>query len=123
MIRKEKDYTLVRALEYAEHGWKVFPVHTARPDGTCSCNKTECNRIGKHPRYDSEDLREGLRDATTDRQLIRRWWSRWANANIGIVTGKISGIVVLDVDLDKGGNKSLDGLEVDIIISSIRVKQ
>lgn len=38
--------------------------------------------------------------------LVRSWWHRWPNANIGIVTGKISGIVVVDLDA-----KAKDSLE------------
>lgn len=37
---------------------------------------------------------------------IYRWWQQYPNANVGIVTGKISGIVVIDLDLDKDGNES-----------------
>ncbi len=38
---------------------------------------------------------------------IHQWWQQYPNANIGIVTGKISGVVVIDLDLDKdGGNES-----------------
>ncbi len=37
---------------------------------------------------------------------IRQWWQQYPNANIGIVTGKISGIVVIDLDLDKDDNES-----------------
>lgn len=29
---------------------------------------------------------------------VKSWWGKWPKANIGIVTGKISGIVVFDVD-------------------------
>ncbi|HBE80338.1 MAG TPA: hypothetical protein DDW65_21530 [Firmicutes bacterium] len=29
---------------------------------------------------------------------ILSWWKEWPNANIGIITGQISGIVVLDID-------------------------
>src|SRR5690606_160575 len=37
---------------------------------------------------------------------IRQWWQQYSNANIGIVTGKVSGTVVIDLDPDKGGNES-----------------
>ncbi len=37
---------------------------------------------------------------------IRRWWQQYPNANVGIVTGRISGIVVIDLDLDKDNNES-----------------
>lgn len=30
--------------------------------------------------------------------LIKSWWDKWPNAMIGMVTGKISGIVVVDID-------------------------
>ncbi|UMZ72554.1 phage/plasmid primase, P4 family [Natranaerofaba carboxydovora] len=46
----------------------------------------------------------------SEEELIK-WWRKWPNANIGIVTGKISGIFVLDVD-GKEGEKSLDGYEL-----------
>lgn len=32
---------------------------------------------------------------------IENWWKKWPNANIGIVTGKISGIIVIDIDTYK----------------------
>jgi hypothetical protein len=33
---------------------------------------------------------------------IKAWWTRWPGAMIGIVTGSISGIVVIDVDTKEG---------------------
>ena len=32
---------------------------------------------------------------------ISDWWSKWPDANVGIITGKTSGIMVVDVDSDK----------------------
>lgn len=29
---------------------------------------------------------------------IQAWWARWPDANVGIVTGVISGLVVIDLD-------------------------
>ncbi len=37
---------------------------------------------------------------------IRQWWQQYPNANIGVITGKISGIVVIDLDLDKDDNEN-----------------
>jgi len=31
-------------------------------------------------------------------QQIRKWWAKWPKANIGIITGKVSGITVMDFD-------------------------
>lgn len=90
------------ALEYAERGWAVFPVHTPKPDGSCSCHRQNCDRIGKHPRISS-----GRNGASSDADTINRWWTTWPDANIGIATGKESGFIVLDVD--DGGEDSLTG--------------
>lgn len=35
---------------------------------------------------------------------LEAWWKRWPDANIGIVTGEISGITVVDVDIHKGAS-------------------
>ena len=56
-----------------------------------------CNHPGKHPRTPN-----GVKDATADRTIIKAWWKRWPDANIGIATGPMSGIFVLDVDGDVG---------------------
>ena len=94
------------ALAYAERGWSVLPIHT--PDthmkGGCSCLRATCESIGKHPR-----VMHGVHDASTDPNVIRRWWSRWEQANVGIATGK--GLVVLDVDPRHGGDDSITELE------------
>jgi hypothetical protein len=55
--------------------------------------------------------RNGHWDATTDPHAIGRWWRRWPSANVGVPTGKMSGVVVLDVDVDDGGLESLAKLE------------
>ncbi|MEN8260446.1 MAG: bifunctional DNA primase/polymerase [Pseudomonadota bacterium] len=41
---------------------------------------------------------------------VKEWFERWPDANIGIVTGAISGLVVLDVDPKHRGNDSLAAL-------------
>ena len=55
--------------------------------------------------------RNGHWDATMDRRAIEQWWRRQPSANVGLPTGKGSGIVVLDVDADDGGLGSLAKLE------------
>jgi hypothetical protein len=55
----------------------------------------------------------GLKDATTDPDQIRAWWSRTPDANIGIPTGAVSGLVVIDVDNGQEGDLSLAKLEAD----------
>lgn len=90
-----------RALRYASQGLHVIPVHSVR-DGQCSCHKgIECAKPGKHPMTS-----RGVKDASTDRKTIKQWWAESPDANIGIATGKISNLVVVDVD-GKEGKKSL----------------
>src|SRR5207245_1909283 len=87
-------------------GWPVFPLHTPI-NGCCSCGNLECGKkAGKHPR-----TLHGLKDATTSEAVIREWWEKWPNANVGILTGEPSGLVVVDVDSDKGGEESFAQLE------------
>jgi Bifunctional DNA primase/polymerase, N-terminal len=76
------------ALAYARRGVPVFP----------------CEPGAKRPL-----TRNGHWDATTDPRIIERWWKRWPSANVGVPTGKKSGVVVLDVD--DGGLESLAKLE------------
>ena len=53
---------------------------------------------------------ERMRDAAGPEQ-VQRWWRRWPDANVGVVTGAVSGLVVLDVDPRHGGGDSLAALE------------
>lgn len=87
---------LAAALDYAERGWLVVPLHSPTPKG-CSCGRVDCGSPAKHPRTS-----HGLKDATRDPEIIRGWWTRWPKANIGLLTGPESGILVLDVDGAQG---------------------
>lgn len=93
---------LEHALEYAALGLRVLPLHHIVAAGQCSCGDPNCTSPGKHPR-----TRTGVKSATTDEEMIRRWWEADPEANIGIATGAESGIWVLDVDEKSGGYDSL----------------
>lgn len=45
-------------------------------------------------------------------EQVAAWWRRWPDANLGVVTGVVSGVVVLDVDPRNGGDVSLADLQV-----------
>lgn len=67
---------LASAIELAKRGIPVFPcAETKRP-------------LTPH----------GHKDATTDVNLIRRWWKQWPLAMLGVPTGRRSGLLVVDVD-------------------------
>jgi putative DNA primase/helicase len=93
------------ALAYARHGWLVFPSHSV-DDGRCSCGRADCEHPGKHPR-----TAHGVKDATTDKAVIRAWWTAHPEANVSVATGPVSGLVVIDVDPRHGG--SLDFASVN----------
>jgi putative DNA primase/helicase len=94
-----------QALRHARDGWRVLPLYTIK-HGECTCAKRgSCTHPGKHPRTPN-----GVKDATTDRDRIKEW--TWSDANIGIATGRSSGIIVLDVDGD-GGVASLEALQAE----------
>lgn len=104
------------AVSYARRGWRVVPVRWIYPDGSCSCNRgEECPSPGKHPVHD--DWPEA---SSSDPVQVASWWrpepkglaSEWfPHANIGIVTGRKSGIWVLDVDTYAGGSQTLGAYE------------
>jgi Bifunctional DNA primase/polymerase, N-terminal len=86
------------ALAYANLGYRVLPLH--HPGTTnaiqgrgmlCSCGDHACGAVGKHPLTP-----HGLHDATSDPAQLGRWWRRWPQANIGLVTGEVAD--VLDID-------------------------
>jgi putative DNA primase/helicase len=94
------------ALHYAALGWPVVPLHSPDDGEGCSCGRSDCRSVGKHPRTP-----HGLKDATTDTSTITAWWTTWPTANIGVLTGSESGLLVLDVDPRHDGDKSLADLE------------
>ncbi len=65
---------LTAALHYASLGYKVLPIVPGK--------KTPLTA-------------HGVKNATTDDQQIRAWWSKWPRANVAIST---DGLCVIDVD-------------------------
>lgn len=77
------------AIKYAtQYGWAVFPVSakTKKP-------------LTPH----------GCKDAKKTVGAIKAWWERYPDAGIGIATGSISNLVVIDEDRDE--EKGLDGYD------------
>jgi len=79
------------ALRYLGRGWSVLPLRGG----------------DKRPliRWD------GLQQARADAATVTQWFSQAPAANVGIVTGEISNLIVLDVDPKHGGDESLAELE------------
>lgn len=76
------------ALKYAtKYKWAVFPVsqQTKKP-------------LTPH----------GCKDAKKDPGAIKAWWKRYPDASIGIATGSVSSLLVIDEDVDE--DKGLNGV-------------
>ena len=79
------------ALDYVRHGWSVIPVAAH----------------AKRPLIMWLDFQQRL---PTVRE-INSWFRRWPLANVGIVTGAESDLIVLDIDPKHGGADSVAALE------------
>jgi len=79
------------ALAYLSRGWSVIPLAPGK----------------KHPliRWAPYQQRRA------EEREVRLWFGRWPDANIGIVTGLVSGLLVLDIDPQNGGGEALAALE------------
>ncbi|MBN9155701.1 bifunctional DNA primase/polymerase [Microbacterium sp.] len=49
-------------------------------------------------------VEHGFHEATTDAGRVASWWRRWPSANIGVPTGQVSGLEVVDVDQKTSGS-------------------
>lgn len=54
-----------------------------------------------------------FQERRADEGEIRSWFERWPDANLGVVTGAISALAVVDVDPEHGGHSSLHALEAE----------
>lgn len=88
-------------LELLDRSFYVFPLHNP-VNGVCSCGKTDCTSVGKHPR-----IPDWPNKASNDPRQAKGWWIRWPQANVAVVTGRRSGLVVVDVDDKDAGSGSL----------------
>jgi hypothetical protein len=79
------------ALSYLSRDWSVIPI----------------KRRAKQPLI----LWEPFQRRLPREDEVREWFRRWPNAGVGIVTGAISNLVVIDVDVQHGGDKALAEME------------
>ena len=86
---------LEAALQYARIGLPVFPCRI----------RDEGKKKAKSP-YSPN----GFKDASTGTEQIKCWWANHPDAIIGMPTGKMSGLVVIDIDPRHGGDHSFQGL-------------
>lgn len=94
----------------ADLGFSVVPaaVATKRPTGeiVCSCGKTRCPSPGKHP-LPPWAAYQSTRPTKAD---LKSWQVRFPVCNVSVVTGAVSGLVVVDIDPARGGDESIASL-------------
>jgi hypothetical protein len=83
--------TQAAALSYAQRGWSVIPVEAG----------------GKRPLLAWLEFQQRVAEPGE----IASWFARWPDANVGIVTGQVSKLLVVDVDPQHDGIQSLVALE------------
>jgi len=94
MAQSESDQsspTFEAAERYRASGWSVLPVRPRE----------------KRPLVKWETLQTS--PPTQDQ--VAGWFRHWPDANVGIVTGEVSNLIVLDIDPKHGGDDSLDIIE------------
>lgn len=118
----EQQDTLNRLLGLLEHfpNAKIFPCHSIVKGNWCTCGKRgvdkdkrapekdECGSPGKHPRV------RWTENASRVRSQIEQWVEIHPTANWGLVTGRESGVWVMDIDPRHGGRESLAKLQAEI---------
>lgn len=91
-----------RAAQQSALGMASLPLYSVH-GGQCDCQKCrDCHSPGKHPR-----THDGLKSATADEIVISQWQNKWPDANLGLLTGKASNVIALDIDPRHGGNDGL----------------
>lgn len=85
-----------------------IPLHGIK-DGHCTCGNPACDKPGKHPRLPWEEYK--ARKPTPEE--LARWRKQFPGCNWGIVTGQVSGLVVVDVDGPEGA-EALKGRHVPL---------
>ena len=70
----------------------VLPIHGIM-NGHCTCGDAGCEDPGKHPI--ASLVRHGVKNATTNPKVIRRWHGQYPDMNYAVAT---SGLAVIDCD-------------------------
>lgn len=104
------------ALYYASLGWAVVPTNKVvrLPDGRAACTCKAgfvCPSKGKHPAVRWEQY-EKERPSETQ---LREWFGgRFSGHGVGVITGEVSGIFVVDVDQGPGkqGGDTINDLQM-----------
>jgi hypothetical protein len=98
---------------YLARGWALVPLHDVggTPGSQCSCRRACGGSAGKHPRFERWQTEGQL---VRDPRVLERLHAGGPSWNWGVATGPASGIWVLDVDPDSGGERALETLRAEL---------
>jgi hypothetical protein len=88
---RQTDTANAAAKRYLARGWSVLPLRKCDKRPLISWEHLQIERPTEHD--------------------VADWFRRWRDANVGIVTGEISNLIVLDIDPKHGGDATLERLE------------
>lgn len=86
------------ALSYLKRGWSIIPIKTG-------------SKLPAIPSWTKYQTQLPSEKEVTD------WWTRYPNANIALVCGEISGVIVVDIDSGHG-TPDTKGLHLPVTLSS-----
>jgi hypothetical protein len=90
---------LEAALFYLSRGWCPIPLCPPNCPGNLSTrHKHPADRSGKVPLVPGWTT---FKELPSHAQVVS-WWGRWPDANVGVICGRISGIIGVDVDGPEG---------------------
>lgn len=92
-VRFDRHASVLGMMEwFAAQDIPVLPIHGV-VDGCCTCGGDDCESPGKHPI--SSLVHNGVKGATTDLKVIRRWHRKNPGMNYAVAT---KGLAVIDCD-------------------------
>lgn len=86
------------AVALREKEYSVVPGHKVLSGGKCSCGNPKCTSPGKHPAIRWQSFATQLPSIGQ----VERWWEDDPDANICLITGKVSDLCVVDIDSELG---------------------
>ena len=81
------------ALELQRQGFSIIPLRPNSKEPLIQWAKYQTNRASE--------------------EQVREWWTMQPDANIGVVTGEVSGLVVVDIDSQEG-HQTLEMAGIDL---------